>query len=163
MNFQSGISRIFQCGSSFVNLASVASVVGKGNVNRIWSLGQGDCLAYFKERLQKQGHLALSVSVMFQRFEVSSTRQTTKKSSSNVGNILPSCTLSTRPKDKTAQRKGGEKANTTTEDRMKAISLSSLLAFWHPSISVHPHISHPAWALLSPLSHAEVHFPRYRC
>lgn len=50
MNFQSGISRIFQCGSSFVNLASVASVVGKGNVNRKWSLGQWGLPCLFQRK-----------------------------------------------------------------------------------------------------------------
>ncbi len=50
MNFQSGISRIFQCGSSFVNLASVASVVGNGNVNRKWSLGQRGLSCLFQRK-----------------------------------------------------------------------------------------------------------------
>lgn len=58
MNFQSGISRIFQCGSSFVNLASVACVVGKGNVNRIWSLGQGIASLISKKDFKNRAHLA---------------------------------------------------------------------------------------------------------
>lgn len=54
MNFQSGISRIFQCGSSFVNLASVAYVAGKGNVNRIWSLGQCGLPHLFQRKTSKK-------------------------------------------------------------------------------------------------------------
>lgn len=79
MNFQSGISRIFQCGSSFVNLASVACVVGKGNVNRIWSLGQGIASLISKKDFKNRAHLARSMSVMFLWFEVCPPHQTTKK------------------------------------------------------------------------------------
>lgn len=78
MNFQSGISRIFQCGSSFVNLASVAYVAGKGNVNRIWSLGQCGLPHLFQRKILKnkkikQGHLAQAMSMMEQRSGVVST------------------------------------------------------------------------------------------
>lgn len=65
MNFQSGISRIFQCGSSFVNLASIACVVGTVNVNRIWSLGQGIASLISKKDFKNGAHFACSVSVMF--------------------------------------------------------------------------------------------------
>lgn len=68
MNFQSGISRIFQCGSSFVNLASIACVVGIVNVNRIWSLGQGIASLISKKDFKNGAHFAWSASVMFLQF-----------------------------------------------------------------------------------------------
>lgn len=81
MNFQSGISRIFQCGSSFVNLASIACVVGIVNVNRIWSLGQGIASLISKKDLKNGAHFACSVSVMFLQFEEHPLHKSTKNPS----------------------------------------------------------------------------------
>lgn len=82
MNFQSGISRIFQCGSSFVNLASIACVVGIVNVNRIWSLGQGIASLISKKDFKNGAHFACSVSVMFLQFWRASFTQEHQKSKS---------------------------------------------------------------------------------
>lgn len=82
MNFQSGISRIFQCGSSFVNLASIACVVGIVNVNRIWSLGQGIASLISKKDFKNGAHFACSVSMMFLQFWRASFTQEHQKSKS---------------------------------------------------------------------------------
>lgn len=113
MNFQSGISRIFQCGSSFVNLASVAYVAGKGNVNRIWSLGQCGLPHLFQRKSSKkekkiQGYLAQAMSMVEQRSGVASTWQTTKKVLVQAGSILPLCTLVFLARTNWKTQHGGE-------------------------------------------------------
>lgn len=96
MNFQSGISRIFQCGSSFVNLASIACVVGKGNVNRIWSLGQGIASLISKKDFKNRAHLVCSMSVMFLWFWSVPSISDHQKTPRRHGPLLLSCILHTQ-------------------------------------------------------------------
>lgn len=146
MNFQSGISRIFQCGSSFVNLASVACVVGKGNVNRIWSLGQGIALLISKKDFKNRAHLACSMSVMFLWFWSASSTSDHQNCPSRHGHMLLSCTLSTGTKEvkekRTTWLKRAEKGKKTTAHTVNRgwQKMFSVLYWWiwHPSICCNP-------------------------
>lgn len=153
MNFQSGISRIFQCGSSFVNLASVACVVGKENVNRIWSLGQGIASLISKKDFKNRAHLACSMSVMFLWFWSASSTSDHQKSLSR--HMPLSCTLSTWTKKVKEMEtiwfeRSGKGKNTTAPTSEWGKAFCSLLSWWvwHPN--PHPLYLH-LLVLLPPL------------
>lgn len=143
MNFQSGISRIFQCGSSFVNLASVACVVGKENVNRIWSLGQGIASLISKKDFKNRAHLACSMSVMFLWFRSTSSASDHQKCPSRHGHANGNMHFVHMDKESEKNEKNmnelkdqeGERNHCSPPWMGKAFCSLVSWWVWHPSIS----------------------------